>query len=83
MADAKDMSLPMLKELREEMRGGFKELRDGQSVIAKRMEKLEGRFENLRDAVNRESILGRYAVAEVENRLDAIEKRLSALEKRN
>jgi hypothetical protein len=83
MAEPKDMILPMLKELRDEMRGGFRELRDGQSAIVKRMEKLEGRFDNLREAGNGESILGRYAVVEVETRPDAIEKRLKALEKRN
>jgi chaperonin cofactor prefoldin len=82
MADPKDMILPMLREIREDMRSGFKELRDGQATIAKRMEKLEGRFDNLREAVNGESILGRYAVAEVETRLEAIEKRLTALETR-
>jgi hypothetical protein len=82
MSDPKDMILPMLKELREQVRAGFSDVRAGQVALDKRLEKLEGRFDNLRDAVNGDSILGRYAVAEVETRLEAIEKRLTALETR-
>ena len=46
-----------------------------------RFDKIERRFDNLRQAVNGESILGRYAAAEVEERREAIERRLAALEK--
>jgi hypothetical protein len=41
---------------------------------------LKERIENLRQAAFGESVLGRYAAAEVEERLSAIESRLSALE---
>jgi hypothetical protein len=37
-------------------------------------------MDNLRQAINGESVLGRYAAAEVEERLGAIERRLDALE---
>jgi hypothetical protein len=40
------------------------------------------RFKSLHQAINGESVLGRYAAAEVEERLTDIEKRLSVLEKR-
>jgi chaperonin cofactor prefoldin len=43
-------------------------------------EDLKERIENLRQAAFGESVLGRYAAAEVEERLSAIESRLSALE---
>ena len=82
MSDPKDMILPLLREIREEMRTGFSGLRTGQTTLEGRMQKLEQRFDNLREALNGESILGRYAVAEVEDRLEKIEKRLDTLEGR-
>jgi hypothetical protein len=82
MADPKDMILPMLREIREEQRLMKRDMDAGFKAVSARFERLEGRFDNLREAVNGESILGRYAVAEVETRLEAIEKRLNALEKR-
>lgn len=43
---------------------------------------LRSRIDNLRQAINGESVLGRYAAAEVEERLESLEKRISALEGR-
>jgi tetrahydromethanopterin S-methyltransferase subunit G len=45
-------------------------------------EDLTQRLKSLQQAMIGESVLGRYTVAEVEERLDAIEKRLSILEQR-
>ena len=47
-----------------------------------RFDRLEKRLENVRQAAIGESVLGRYAAAEVEERLEPIDKRLAALEKR-
>ncbi|MEL6059587.1 MULTISPECIES: hypothetical protein [unclassified Methylobacterium] len=81
MAEPQDMILPLLKEMRAEMRAGFEHVDRKLEEHDARFDKLERRFDNLREAVNGESVLGRYAAAEVEERLEAIEKRLSALEK--
>ena len=40
---------------------------------------LRSRIDNLRQAVNGESVLGRYAAAEVEERLESLEKRVEKL----
>ena len=87
MAEPQDMILPLLREIRAEMRAGFDRVDQRFERIDRKLEqhderfdKLERRFENLRQAVNGESVLGRYAAAEVEERLEAIEKRLAALE---
>ncbi|MCJ2071307.1 hypothetical protein MKK75_21350 [Methylobacterium sp. J-030] len=81
MAEPQDMILPLLRELRTEMQTSFADVRQQFEAVNARFDRLEGRFDNLREAVNGESVLGRYAAAEVEGRLDAIEKRLTALEK--
>lgn len=76
MADPQDMILPLLREMRTEMKGGFDRIDGKLAEHDARFDKLERRFDNLRQAVNGESVLGRYAAAEVEGRLEAIEKRL-------
>ncbi|MCJ2061620.1 hypothetical protein MKK63_02695 [Methylobacterium sp. J-088] len=75
------MIVPLLRELRTEMQTSFADVRQQFGAVNARFDRLESRFDNLREAVNGESVLGRYAAAEVEDRLDAIEKRLAALEK--
>lgn len=71
MAEPDNLTLALLRELRGEL--------DRQD---KARDALERRFDNLRQAVLGESVLGRYAAAEVEERLGQIETRLAALEKR-
>ncbi|WP_267426625.1 hypothetical protein [Methylobacterium sp. GC_Met_2] len=75
------MIVPLLREMRAELGAGFERVDRKLEEHDARFDKLERRFDNLREAVNGESVLGRYAAAEVEDRLDAIEKRLAALEK--
>ena len=71
MAEPRNLTLALLRELRAEL--------DRQDQARRA---LENRFDNLRQAVTGESVLGRYAAAEVEERLNRIEDRLSALEQR-
>ena len=71
MAEPDNLILALLRELRAEL--------DRQDEARRA---LEARFDNLRQAVNGESVLGRYATAEVEGRLEQIEKRLATLEMR-
>jgi len=77
------MILPLLREMRADAQNGLAEMRRRFEAIDARFDRLEKRFDNLREAVNGESVLGRYAAAEVEERLEAIEKRLASLESRS
>jgi polyhydroxyalkanoate synthesis regulator phasin len=69
MAEPENMTIALLRELRAEL--------DRQD---KARAALERRFDNLRQAVTGESVLGRYAAAEVEERLTEVERRLQQLE---
>ncbi len=71
MAEPDNLTLALLRELRSEL--------DRQD---KAREAVERRFDNLRQAVVGESVLGRYAAAEVEERLEKLEQRITALEAR-
>jgi len=80
MADPQDMILPLLREIRAEIKDLGRSTDRQFEGVNERLDRMEGRLANMREAINGESVLGRYAAAEVEQRLEAIEKRLSALE---
>ncbi|MCF4126456.1 hypothetical protein [Methylobacterium sp. SyP6R] len=82
MAEPQDMIVPLLREMRAAFEQRFDRIDRKLDEHDARFDKIERRFDNLRQAVNGESILGRYAVAEVEERLDAIERRLAEIETR-
>ncbi|MCJ2054426.1 hypothetical protein [Methylobacterium sp. J-070] len=81
MAEPQDLIVPLLREMRAEMQTSFADVRPQFEAVDARFDRLERRFDNLREAVNGESVLGRYAAAGVAGRLSAIERRLAAPEK--
>ena len=73
MSEPADLTLRTLIELREAMKAGFDRMEE-------RFTKLETRLESVKKAAFGESLVGRYMAAEVEERIEALEQRLSALE---
>jgi hypothetical protein len=86
MAEPVSHTLHVLREFREEFKAFAAKTDNSFDRLEKKVdrnhEELKQRIENLRQAAFGESVLGRYAAAEVEERLSAIEGRLSALEQR-
>jgi polyhydroxyalkanoate synthesis regulator phasin len=74
MAEPENQTLHILRELREA-------LKSLDIKVDRGFGEMKSRMDNIRQALNGESVLGRYAAAEVEDRLEAIEKRLDDLEK--
>lgn len=74
MTEPDNFILKLLREIHEEVKDGFEN--NGQ-----RLDKIEAKIESLKQAMHGESVLGRYATAEFEDRIEAIEKRLEKLEK--
>jgi hypothetical protein len=72
MADPVDMIIPMLREMREEMREGFARVWEEFAGVHKRLEAQK-------DALTGETILGRYAAKEVEERLAKLEQEVAEL----
>jgi hypothetical protein len=81
MADPENQTLRILREIRTAMKTLDGKVSSGFEAVDARFGRLESRLDNIWQALNGESILGRYAVAEVDERIEAIEKRLAALEK--
>jgi len=85
MADPENQTLRLLRELREQNSQFRADMIEQNNAL--RVEMREGfehvneRLKNLQQAMIGESVLGRYTVAEVEERLDNLEQRVSALEK--
>ncbi|EJW12141.1 hypothetical protein A33M_2264 [Rhodovulum sp. PH10] len=85
------MIVPMLREMREETRRGFTEMRE---EMGRRFDQTDARIDAIdarlstvekivraqRAAFEGESVLGRYAAKEVEERLAALERKVEALE---
>jgi len=82
MAEPENHTIRLLKEIRHQGEATQKELGELRTETRRGFEDIGDRLKNLQQAMIGESVLGRYTVAEVEERLDAIEKRLAALEKR-
>ncbi len=74
MADVENQTIHILRELR----AAIKALDD---KVDRGFSDTRSRMENLRQAINGESVLGRYAASEVEERLESLEERVSKLEK--
>ena len=82
MSEPQNHTIRLLREFRKEFKDFNGRFEDFRKHTGKSFAHLEERLDSLGQAVIGESVLGRYAVAEVEERLEALEKRLSTLEKR-
>ncbi|MFK8250739.1 hypothetical protein [Ancylobacter terrae] len=76
MSEPDNFILKLLREIRAEMNQRF-------DANDKRFDAVDAKLESLKQAMHGESVLGRYATAEFEDRIEAIEKRLDRLEKRS
>lgn len=83
MAEPENMTLVLLREMRAEMTGGFRDVKAQVQEVNARVAALDVKVDSVKQAAFGESLVGRYMAAEVEERLAAIEERLAALEKRS
>lgn len=75
MSQPENHTLRVLREFREEFR-------EFNTKTDKSFAQIQERFNSLQQAMLGESVLGRYATAEFEERLSALEQRISVLERR-
>ncbi|EJW10903.1 hypothetical protein A33M_3972 [Rhodovulum sp. PH10] len=80
MADPENHTLYVLRDIRAMIEALDRKIDRNQEQTNQRFDDVTERIEKLRKLAFGESVLGRYAAAEVEERLGAIEQRLSALE---
>lgn len=77
------MVLPLIQELWREIKTLATNTDRQFAGVNERLERVDGRLANKREAIDGASILGCYAAAEVGDRSDSIETRLAAIESRS
>jgi hypothetical protein len=74
MAEPKDLIVPMLREMRAEMRERF----DG---VDRRLESIESTQRNFRQALSADSMMSKLVTGDFEERIQALEAKVDALVK--
>ena len=86
MAEPENHALHLLRDLRGAIAALDSKVDHKVDSLDKKIdrnhEELKERIDSIRQAMLGESVLGRYATAEFEERLAALEQRISALERR-
>jgi hypothetical protein len=82
MADPDNHTLRLPRELRDAIASLDNKITSLDNKVDRNHEEVRERFDSLRKLMAGESVLGRYATAEFEERIAAIEERLLALEHR-
>ena len=83
MAEPDNLVLTLLREMRRAMDDRFDQVDVRFDQVDERFAEQSKKIESIRQALQSETILGRYAVNGVDDRLDAIEKRLDMIEGRS
>ncbi|NJL07954.1 MAG: hypothetical protein HC900_06590 [Methylacidiphilales bacterium] len=82
MAEPDNLVLSLLREVRADLTSMRGDMAAGFRAVEARIAALDIKIDSVKQAAFGESVLGRYAAAEVEERLAEIERRLAALETR-
>lgn len=80
MADVENQTIHILRELRAAIKVLDDNVKSLDDKVDSGFADVRSRMDNLRQAINGESVLGRYAASEVDERLEALEQRVSKLE---
>jgi hypothetical protein len=79
MSEPKDMIVPMLREMREEMQTEFRGVRADLSTVNKRLEKIEGRQVSFREAMIADTMMSKFVTGNFEERIGTLEKDVALL----
>jgi polyhydroxyalkanoate synthesis regulator phasin len=79
MKEPVSLTLEILREIREDVR----KIDRLDAKVDGMYAGLSAQIESLREVISGESVLGRYAAADVDRRLESLEKRVSTLEEQH
>jgi polyhydroxyalkanoate synthesis regulator phasin len=80
MADPVDMIMPMLREMRAEMRDEFDAVKGLIGVLDKRMSAIEANQKSYRAALSADTLMTKLITGEFEERIEALEVKVRELE---
>jgi archaellum component FlaC len=81
MAEPKDMIVPMLREMREENRKEFADIRKDFATVNQRLDRIEERQKSFSQALAGDSYMGKMLIGDWEERNEALEAKVKKLEK--
>jgi archaellum component FlaC len=81
MVEPTDMIVPMLKEMREENRKGFSEVKKRLVGHDVRFDRIEERRKSFSHALAGDSLMSKMLVGDWEERIEALEKKVKQLER--
>ena len=81
MAEPADMIVPMLRELREDIRGFREEAAGEFKSVNDRLERIEGRQKSFNHAMTADTMLAKLVTGDFEERIEALEKKMNDLMK--
>ena len=83
MTEPKDMIVPMLKEMRVEMKAGFDEVEKRFDHVDRHLEAIEGRQKSFNNALTADTMMSKFVTGDFEERIGALEKKVDQLIKGN
>lgn len=79
MAEPNDMILPLLREIRQEMRDSRDELKREMGTVSARVASLEGSMKSFRNALTADTMMSKFITGDFEERIEALEKKVDQL----
>ena len=79
MNEPKDMVVPLLREMREELRAVRDDMRKGFEAVNKRLETIEGRQVSFREAMIADTMMSKFVTGNFEERIGALEQDVASL----
>ncbi len=79
MSDPKDMMIPMLREIRKEIKEGFQGVDDRFTDVNKRLDNIELAQKSFRHALTADTMMSKFITGDFEERIEALEKKMDSL----
>lgn len=81
MAEPEDMIMPMLREMRGEIRDGFARVEARFEDVDMRLERMEGQLRTFRQALTADTMMSKFITGDFEERIATLEEKVEALAK--
>ena len=79
MTEPKDMIVPMLKEIRSEMKSGFDTMEQRFQSVEKRLDTIDSRQKSFNNALTADTMMSKLVTGDFEERIGALEKKVDQL----
>jgi hypothetical protein len=81
MSEPNDMVMPMLREIRKEIKDGFRNVDERFAIVDKRLENIESTQKSFRQALTADTMMSKFITGDFEERIEALEKKMDDLVK--